>query len=53
MQMMLTYWAKTNTIKKNTQALLDTSKGFGLGVNAEKIKYMFMSCCHNAGKILL
>jgi hypothetical protein len=29
-------------IKKNTEALLDASKEFGLDVNPEKTKYMLM-----------
>jgi hypothetical protein len=33
----------TDTIKKNTEALLDASKEFGLEVNPEKTKYMLMS----------
>jgi hypothetical protein len=32
-----------NTIKKNTEALLDASKEVGLEVNPEKTKYMLMS----------
>jgi hypothetical protein len=32
-----------DTIKKNTEALLDASKEVGLDVNPEKIKYMLMS----------
>jgi len=32
-----------HTIKKNTKALVVTSKETGLEVNADKIKYMFMS----------
>jgi shikimate kinase len=31
------------TIEKNTQALVHTSKEIGLEVNADKIKYKFMS----------
>jgi hypothetical protein len=31
-----------DTIKKNTEALLDASKEFGLEVNPEKTKYMLM-----------
>jgi len=31
-------------IQKNTEALLDASKGVGLEVNPEKTKYMLMSC---------
>jgi hypothetical protein len=33
----------TSTIKKNTQALTDTSKEVGLEVNTEKTKYMLLS----------
>jgi hypothetical protein len=33
----------TDTIKKNTEALLDASKKVGLDVNPGKTKYMFMS----------
>jgi hypothetical protein len=33
-----------DTIKKITEALLDTSKEVGLEVNPEKTKYMLMSC---------
>jgi hypothetical protein len=37
--------ANTNTIKKKThKALFDTDKETGLEVNAEKMKFMFMSC---------
>jgi hypothetical protein len=32
----------TDTIQKNTKALLDASKGIGLEVNPEKTKYMLM-----------
>jgi histidinol-phosphate/aromatic aminotransferase/cobyric acid decarboxylase-like protein len=32
-----------DTIKKNTEALSDASKKFGLEVNPEKTKYMLMS----------
>jgi hypothetical protein len=32
-----------DTIKKNTEALLDASKELGLEVNPEKTKYMLMS----------
>jgi hypothetical protein len=32
-----------DTIKKNTETLLDASKKFGLEVNPEKTKYMLMS----------
>jgi hypothetical protein len=39
-----------NTIKKNTNALLDASKEIGLQVNSEKTKYMFMSHHQTAGQ---
>jgi hypothetical protein len=34
-----------DTIQKNTEALLATSKEVGLEVHSEKTKYMLMSCC--------
>jgi hypothetical protein len=37
-----------NTIKKNTQTLIDTSKEVGLEVNTEKTKYMLLSHHQNA-----
>jgi hypothetical protein len=39
-----------NTTKKNTETLIDTSKEVGLEVNAEKTKYMLLSCHENAGQ---
>jgi hypothetical protein len=33
------------TLKKNTETLSDAGKEACLEVNAEKIKYMFLSCC--------
>jgi hypothetical protein len=33
----------TNTIKENTETLLEASRDFGLEINAEKTKYMIMS----------
>jgi hypothetical protein len=33
-----------NIMKQNTAALLDASKEIGVEVNAEKMKYMCMSC---------
>jgi hypothetical protein len=39
-----------HTIKKNTEALVITSKEIGLEVNAEKTKYMIMSQYQNAGQ---
>jgi hypothetical protein len=38
------------TIKKNTEALLVSSKVNGLGVNSDKSKYMVMSQNRNAGQ---
>jgi hypothetical protein len=40
----------TDTIKKNTEALLDASKEVGLEVNPEKTKYMLMSRGHKISK---
>jgi hypothetical protein len=39
-----------NIIKKNAEALLDTSKEIGLEVNSERTKYMFMSHHQTAGQ---
>jgi hypothetical protein len=39
-----------DTIKKNTEALLDTSKEVGLEVNPEKTKYMLMSLSQKMDK---
>jgi hypothetical protein len=39
-----------NTIKKNTETLIDASKEVGLEVNRGKIKYMLLSCHQNAGQ---
>jgi hypothetical protein len=39
-----------DTIKKNTEALLDASKEVGLEVNLEKTKYMLMSCSQKTGQ---
>jgi hypothetical protein len=42
-----------NTIKKNKEALLDSSKDVGLGVNAERTQYMSMSRHQNAGQTII
>jgi hypothetical protein len=39
-----------DTIKKNTQTLIDATKEFGLELNAEKTKYMLLSRHQNAGQ---
>jgi hypothetical protein len=50
MPMMLIKWEKTDTIQRNTKALLDASKEVGLEVNPEKTKYMLVSRCQKAGQ---
>jgi hypothetical protein len=39
-----------NTIKENTETLLDTSRDIGLEINAEKTKYVIMSRDPNSGQ---
>jgi hypothetical protein len=39
-----------DTIKKNTETLIDASKEVGLEVNAEKTKYMLLSLHQNSGQ---
>jgi hypothetical protein len=39
-----------DTIKKNTETLIDASKEVGLEINLEKTKYMLLSYHHNAGQ---
>jgi hypothetical protein len=39
-----------DTIKKNTETLIDVSKKVGQEVNTEKTKYMLMSRHQNAGQ---
>jgi hypothetical protein len=41
---------KIDTIKKNTQTLIDASKEVGLEANAESSKYMLLSRHQNVGK---
>jgi hypothetical protein len=43
---------KTDTIKKNTETVIDASKEVGLEVNAEKSKHIFLSHQQNAGQII-
>jgi nitrous oxide reductase len=39
-----------DTIKKNTETLVDARREVSLEVNAEKTKYMLLSRHHNAGQ---
>jgi hypothetical protein len=39
-----------DTIKKNTEILIDASKEVGLEINAEKTKYMLISRHQNVGR---
>jgi hypothetical protein len=39
-----------DTIKRNTQTLIDASKEIGLEANTEKTKYMLLSHHQNAGQ---
>jgi hypothetical protein len=40
-----------DTIKKDTEALLEASKEFGLEANLEKAKYMLMSLSQKGGQM--
>jgi hypothetical protein len=39
-----------NTIKENTETLLEASRDVGIEINAEKTKYMIMSRHPNSGQ---
>jgi coproporphyrinogen III oxidase-like Fe-S oxidoreductase len=39
-----------DTIKRDTEPLLDVIMDVGLEVNPEKTKYRLMSCCKKAGQ---
>jgi hypothetical protein len=39
-----------DTIKKNTETLIDAIREVGLEVNTEKTKYMLLSCYQTAGQ---
>jgi len=40
-----------HTIKKDTESLVGASKEIGLGVNADKTKYMVMAQDRNGGQV--
>jgi hypothetical protein len=42
--------SSVNTIKENSETLLEASKDIGLEINAEKTKYMIMSHHPNSGQ---
>jgi hypothetical protein len=46
----LLVYADDVTIQENTKTLLEASRDIGLEMNAEKTKYMIMSCYQNSGK---
>jgi hypothetical protein len=39
-----------DTMKENTETLIDASKEVGLEINVEKTKYMLLSCHQNVGR---
>jgi hypothetical protein len=41
---------RLNTIKENTETLLEASRDIGLEINAEKTKYMIMTRHQNSGR---
>jgi hypothetical protein len=40
-----------DTIKKNTETVIDTSKKIGLEINVDKTKYMLLSRHQNVGQL--
>jgi hypothetical protein len=47
---LLIYWAETYVYRKNTKALSESSKNFGIKLKAQKVKCMFMSLSPECGK---
>jgi hypothetical protein len=41
---------KTDTIRKNTETLIDATMERGLEINVEKTKYLLLSCHQNVGQ---
>jgi hypothetical protein len=39
-----------DTVKRNTETLIDACKEVGLEINVEKTKYMLLSCQQNVGQ---
>jgi hypothetical protein len=50
----ISYWLtlgdNLDTIKKNTETLIDASKELGIEINVEKTKYMLLSRHQNVGQ---
>jgi hypothetical protein len=50
MPMMWIYWETIDTINKNTETLIDASKGAGLEINVKKTKCMLLSHHQDVGQ---
>jgi hypothetical protein len=44
------FGGSANTIKENSETLLEDSRDIGLETNADQTKYMIMSCHPNSGQ---